>query len=209
MWMGMGPGDASEKSPVPLGSLFNMHLYLNNHLLCSKPEAYRPRLAFGGVAFGRCFSLLELIVVMALVATVLGVTMPSLRNFFRSRETANSARQIVVLSRFARERAMAEGQVYLLNFDLDAGRFWVSHRDMSDNDSWFNPQLAEGPGLRLPEGVRGYFEEPRGVEGKGWIPFYPDGRTEVVSLRLVGRRGETWRVVCPTPGEDFRVVGDD
>jgi type II secretion system protein H len=55
------------------------------------------------------FTLIELILVMALLLIVAGVTFPSLRNFFQGRSLDSEARRFLALTRYAQSRAVAEG----------------------------------------------------------------------------------------------------
>jgi len=55
------------------------------------------------------FTLIELILVMALLAVVLAISAPSLSRFFRSRGLESEARRFLALTRAAQNRAVSEG----------------------------------------------------------------------------------------------------
>lgn len=55
------------------------------------------------------FTLIELILVMAVLAIVLAVSAPSLSNFFRGRTLDSEARRFVSLTRYGQSRAVSEG----------------------------------------------------------------------------------------------------
>src|SRR5258706_12236786 len=55
------------------------------------------------------FTLIELILVMALVVIVIAVTFPSLQNFFRGRTLESEGRRFLTLTRYGQSRAVAEG----------------------------------------------------------------------------------------------------
>src|SRR5688572_19269233 len=57
----------------------------------------------------RAFTLIELILVMALLVIVIGVTFPSLQKFFRGRTLESEGRRFLTLTRYAQSRAVAEG----------------------------------------------------------------------------------------------------
>jgi len=57
----------------------------------------------------RAFTLIELILVMALLAIVLAIASPSLSRFFKSRSLDSEARRFMALTRAAQSRAVAEG----------------------------------------------------------------------------------------------------
>lgn len=66
----------------------------------------------------RCaFTLIELILVMALLAVVLAVAAPSLSNFFRGRTIDSEARRFVSLTRYGQSRAVSEGVPMVLWID--------------------------------------------------------------------------------------------
>lgn len=59
--------------------------------------------------FSRAFTLIELILVMALVTIVVSVSLPSLKGFFRGRDLDSEARRFLSLTRYGASRAVAEG----------------------------------------------------------------------------------------------------
>ena len=155
---------------------------------------------------GKCeggFTLLELVLVMVIICTVLAMASVSLRGFFASRRTADAAAQIVALTQFARAQAAAEGRVYRFNVDTDSGKYWLT---MQEQGTFETIPSEFGRVFLLPEGTTARWLMPLESDPVDWIPFYPDGRTEPVHIRLTGRQGETADVVCLSPTERFRVV---
>lgn len=80
-----------------------------------KPVLQRRRLAFRG------FTLIELMLVMALLLIVLAVSFPSLRGFFRGRHLDHEARRFLSLTRYAQNRAVSEGYPMVLWIDAKQG----------------------------------------------------------------------------------------
>ena len=70
-----------------------------------------------GVRARRAFTLIELVLVMALLTIVLAVAFPSLRNFFRGRNLDSEARRFLALTRYAQSRAVSEGVPMVLWID--------------------------------------------------------------------------------------------
>lgn len=68
-----------------------------------------PMLGLRARARSRGFTLIELILVMALLLIVAGVTFPSLRNFFQGRSLDSEGRRFLALTRYAQSRAVSEG----------------------------------------------------------------------------------------------------
>lgn len=71
----------------------------------------------------RAFTLIELILVMALLGIVLGFAAPSLQRFFRGRTLDAEARRLVSLARYGQTRASSEGVPLFLWLDTDGGRY--------------------------------------------------------------------------------------
>jgi len=62
-----------------------------------------------GALQASAFTLIELILVMAVLAVVLAVSAPSLSRFFKSRGLDSEARRFMALTRHAQSRAVSEG----------------------------------------------------------------------------------------------------
>ena len=59
--------------------------------------------------FRSAFTLIELILVMALITIVVSVSLPSLKGFFKGRDLDSEARRFLSLTHYASSRAVAEG----------------------------------------------------------------------------------------------------
>jgi len=71
----------------------------------------------------RAFTLIELMVVMAMLLIVLGVSFPSLKGFFRGRSLDSEARRFLSLTRYAQSRAISEGVPMLIWIDAQQGTY--------------------------------------------------------------------------------------
>lgn len=60
-------------------------------------------------SFRHAFTLIELILVMALITIVVSVSLPSLKGFFKGRDLDSEARRFLSLTHYASSRAVAEG----------------------------------------------------------------------------------------------------
>ena len=69
------------------------------------------------------FTLIELILVMAMLMIVLSVAAPSLSNFFRGRSLDSEARRFVSLTRYGQSRAVAEAAPMDLWIDTTQGGY--------------------------------------------------------------------------------------
>jgi type II secretion system protein H len=89
----------------------------------------RARPALGG------FTLIELVLVMAMLLIVLAVAFPSLREFFRGRNLDSEARRFLSLTRYGQSRAVSEGVPMLLWIDTKQGTYGLQAQSgFSDED---------------------------------------------------------------------------
>ena len=63
----------------------------------------------GNAPWTRAFTLIELILVMAMLLIVLAVSAPTLSRFFRGRTLDSEARRFIALTRYGQSRAVSEG----------------------------------------------------------------------------------------------------
>jgi type II secretion system protein H len=69
------------------------------------------------------FTLVELMLVMALLVIMLGFAAPSLSRFFRGRTLDSEARRMLALTRYGQSRAVSEGVPMLLWIDPKLGTY--------------------------------------------------------------------------------------
>lgn len=146
-------------------------------------------------------TLLELILVMAIICTVLAMAAPSLRGFFASRRTHNAAVQMLALMKACRSRAISEGRLYRFNLDAGEGVFWMTVREAGV----FRELPSEfGRKFDLPEGTEAQWEDSAGAT-TGHVQFYADGRADRARIRLTGKGGEVVELSCPSASEFYEI----
>lgn len=69
------------------------------------------------------FTLIELIVVMAVLATVLAIVVPSLSRSFKQRHLGQEADRLLALIEYARDEAVSQGTPMVVWIDSDQGSF--------------------------------------------------------------------------------------
>lgn len=69
------------------------------------------------------FTLVELILVMAMLVIIIAVAAPSLSQFFRGRVLDSEARRLLSLTRYAQSRAVSEGTPMVLWIDAQEGAY--------------------------------------------------------------------------------------
>jgi len=113
------------------------------------------------------FTLLELILVLALLTAIIAVAAPDLRLFLRGRDVTEECRRIVALTRHARNEAISRGQCVELWIDSSQALYGLRGESAS----------VEGPAeveFSLGETLA-LAPEDEEVEGESVILFWPDG----------------------------------
>jgi prepilin-type N-terminal cleavage/methylation domain-containing protein len=150
----------------------------------------------------RGFTLMELLLVMAIITILVSVVAPSLRGFMMGRANNNAAVRIMSMARFARAQAISQGCDYRLNVDPSGRAFWVTAQT---NGQFTNTGSDLGDRYQLPDGVTLDTDIPQRPDGQ-YITFNSSGRSETAQVRLTDTLGKTVTVACSSPTELFRVV---
>jgi Tfp pilus assembly protein FimT len=152
-------------------------------------------------------TLVELAVVMAIIAIVFFAAQPAFMGVLRSSEKKAALRELAGLLTCARTEAVATGRLVRVNCDLNEGVFWA--------EAQVDPQRARSQFALLPTLGRSAVRVPEslavseltvvgqltGDQGGAEIYFYPDGRTDGVSLTLADEAGrETVIRLSPATG---------
>src|SRR5208283_2012863 len=94
----------------------------------------------------RAFTLVELILVLTLLAIIISVAAPSLKNFFRGRELDSEARRLLSLVHAGQSRAVSEGLPMLLWIDKDQHVCGLQEETSSKGDPKnIDPKAADFP----------------------------------------------------------------
>jgi len=149
------------------------------------------------------FTLLELILVLALISVVLALAAPSLHGFSDSRQTADTAIRVAALTHWARSQAIAQGRPYRLHVDPLGGFCWLTVQRAGAYVP-VDDQVASR--LVPPEGVSLSLESALPDRPVPYVQFYPSGRCDMASIEVRGRQGEVFLVACDTPTDRFRVI---
>lgn len=93
------------------------------------------------------FTLIELIVVMALLSIIALITAPSLSRFFRGNELLDQARQFLALTRYARSQAVSTGIPMVMWIDKKQNKYGLR------TQPGYEVNTDEDIGFELPEGI--------------------------------------------------------
>lgn len=143
------------------------------------------------------FTLIELIVVMALLAIAAALVAPHLGSFFRGRVLNSEARRLLSLTRYGQSRAVAEGVPVLLWIDAKQSSYGLTTQSAAtepdDRASRFtiDPTLTIEADVRNPPVTSEDGDERLGDPGGlPAIRFMPDGFFDEASIpRIVIRQG--------------------
>lgn len=165
-------------------------------------------MALGGSAG---FTLLEISLVLLIMAVVLMLTVPRLRDPGRAELMAQSKR-LVNIFRLLRSEAVLNGYAYRLNYDLTAQRYWVTADASADLGDFVRElgQLARGTQLKDPVGIAdivlptlsGKIEQ-----GQVYTVFYPDGSVDPTVIHLATSREAYTLWLNPMNGRLNMAVG--
>ncbi len=148
------------------------------------------------------FTLIELIVVMLILSVLFAMAAPSLSGFGAGRAAAQTASQVLTLSRWAREQAITEGRPYRLCFDSTNQLYWV----MVSNGSTFQRIGTEfGRDFTVPDGVSLTLDAPQ-EGGLAYLEFLPSGRSQPARVRVVSKDGQSTYLASLSATEPLRAL---
>jgi len=149
------------------------------------------------------FTLIELVLVMAIIAICAAIAAPRIAGFARGRMLPNAASQFASTARWCRVQALSDGVQYRLNVDFAGNTYWVTKDDGTGAYIQVTDEL--GQLISLPEGV--YFGGTTiGSADDGfYITVEVGGRTDVGTIQLTNGQNNV-DVTCETPTGTFRVM---
>lgn len=151
------------------------------------------------------FTLLELVVVLAIGGIAFSLVLPGLESGLRHWRLQGAAREVTTFLKFTRNQAVTRRAPLQVILDRSRNLYWL---DKGDAPLLNDPDQAEEKGIRLyalPEGVR--FGEVTvdgsNIRGKRvGILFFPRGSSTGGEVQILGERGREYRVrVDPVTGQ--------
>jgi prepilin-type N-terminal cleavage/methylation domain-containing protein len=150
-------------------------------------EGHRPGPILSG---NRAFTLIEMIVVTALISIMLVVAIPRLDGGLFTDGGDETARWIVANVRQLKEKSIVDQKTYLLNVSPDVRRLWITEAGMTDEET----DAAREEGFRLPRGVTidhvAFSQTERLTGGTIPIGFYPKGYSDKAVIRMRTNDGD-------------------
>ncbi|MCX7014867.1 MAG: GspH/FimT family pseudopilin [Candidatus Sumerlaeota bacterium] len=152
----------------------------------------------------RGLTLMELIVVMALLAVVFAIVSPFLTSFFRGRDLDNEARRLLALTRYGRSEAISSGTALELWIDPATGDYGLQPRDPYATSAMPATQYRLADGLSFDTG-----QATRGDDGKLRIVFHSDGAIEGESVTVRESRGGALAIQPADAGQSYVIAEAD
>lgn len=159
-----------------------------------------------GAATSTGFTLIELILVLALLAIVLAVSSPSLSRFFKGRGLESEAQRFLALTRAAQSRAVSEGVPMVVwldtkqrNYGLNADKSYVEE-DPNALEFAMDPTLETDARFSAEASfanrIAAFKNEKLDASGLYLLRFNPDGFVSLSSPEAVifrqGKDAELW-----------------
>ena len=102
------------------------------------------------------FTLIEVMIVLALIAILSSIAMPSLRGFATSTRLKSTANAIRDTLNFARDMAITERAAYLVVFDLAANRYWLASSETFNTADPSTPLTASSSSFQPAQSPAAY-----------------------------------------------------
>ncbi len=83
----------------------------------------------------RGYTLVEVVVVIAVISILLYVTVPMFNRFLPGDQGGSRISRLVVLIQSLKQNARSENRDYLLHMDPGMSRVWVTHEQMDDQEA--------------------------------------------------------------------------
>ena len=153
-------------------------------------------------------TLLELICVMALLATVMAFAAPSFSGFIKGRSLTEESRRFLALTRYGRSQAVSRSVIMELWVEPVSGDYGLSPQvEYGEMEKYpIKYRLAEGLSFDVSEDL---LDE----EGKVYILFLPDGAIDETSLESlsISEAQETIEIVQVDTGMGYivKVVNEE
>ncbi len=138
----------------------------------------------------QAFTLIELIVVISLVATMLFFAVPRLDRSLFTDESKKVSRWILLNVSQLKNKAVQSQKRFILNVDMENNRLWISEETMAEEML----SSAENEAFRLPSSFRlldvEYPDGRRVSSGTAVINFYPKGYSDRAILHMEDDQSE-------------------
>lgn len=169
----------------------------------------------------RAFTLLELILVMMIIATVMALAAPSLSGWSKGAKLRNAAESLVSMTRYARTQAIIKGTVYRVQLG-DPATFTLLKQQGTDFVE-ANDQAA--PAVAAPDGGKIEFtritvnsneqtqpdtgtKDAASSDASRALDFDPTGRSPTATIKIYDSAGKYLTIENTSPLQQFKTVSN-
>ena len=145
---------------------------------------------------------MELVLVLMLITICMAMAAPSLRNFWKGNRAKDAGDQLAYITRLARTQAVSDGATYRLGIDA-GGKGYALYVQQAEGFV-----ISPSNNYSLPEDTHIEVTKADGSSADH-IDFFPNGRTEPGTIRVMSAGYNEIVLVCPSPTETFSVVRPD
>ena len=147
------------------------------------------------------FTLIEVMIVLALIAILSSIAMPSLRGFAASTRLKSTAHAIRDTLNFARDMAITERAAHLVVFDLTTNRYWLASNETFNLGDPSAPVTAS-PSSSLPT------QQPTADQGMTVLQQPPPLRTNAI-LGIPQKPGQNVNLARMITNHNFQTIQID
>lgn len=141
------------------------------------------------------FTLVELVVVIALMSIMLVVAVPRFSAFLSTNNTDETLRWLIIKTRFLKERAVSDQKNYTLHIDMANSRLYITNEAMETEEEL---QEAVKSGYELPDYLRILDVEIFGTgivtDGTATVEFNRRGYSDRVIIHMEDDEGQQYSV---------------
>lgn len=129
------------------------------------------------------FSLVELMVVLAIVGLTTGLALPAVASAFGAGTETDITEELATLLRSTHRMSIIRGSTIELYIDPSSGRWWIRDRRDPERMAHGRLELDAGARLRASSARVGYIFSPRGpVRSEPVTATTTTGRTVILSI---------------------------
>ena len=147
------------------------------------------------------FTLIEIMIVLALIAILSSIAMPSLRGFAASTRLKSTAHAIRDTLNFARDMAITERAAYLVVFDLTTNRYWLASNETFNLGDPSTPMTASSSSS-LPA------QQPTTAQGNTTLQQMSPSRTNAI-LGIPQKPGHNVSLARMITNHNFQTIQID
>jgi len=130
------------------------------------------------------YTLIELVVVIALISTMFFVALPRFQDNILTDQARKVSRWVITQARHLKQQSAREKKDYILHVDMENDKFWILNRDMEDEAL----QKAEEEAYKLPEEVSimdvEFVGRGKVSAGQAEIFFYAKGYSDKALIHM-------------------------